>query len=640
MRLEIPDFGFTAGGWRVDRHPRFLADVTGDGRADVVGFGYAGMYVSLNNGDGTFQPPQLAISDFGFTAGGWRVDRHPRFLADVTGDGRADVVGFGYAGMYVSLNNGDGTFQPPQLAISDLGFTAGGWRVDRHPRLLADLTGDGRADVAGFGYAGVYVAVNNGDGTFQEAFTRRNIWGLEASSPWDPTTLAYAKAIKALQQRPLTDPTSWEYLAAVHGRNGAEPPGVNWNECQHGSWYFLSWHRMYLYYFERIVRAEVVAQGGPSDWALPYWDYSTPAQAALPPAFRVPTLPDGSANPLFVTQRSASMNSGGQLPGTATSSSGAMAETEFSPAVGTGFGGGRTTPQHFFGLAGELEFTPHNIVHGLIGGLMGNANLAALDPIFWLHHCNIDRLWEMWLALGGGRANPPDAQWQTGTSFSFHDEAGAFVSLTGDAVNTAFQLGYVYEDISPEMLPLVSDQPEVSAVSDEARPEPNIEMVGASEQPVVLSGAPASIEVAVDTRTTESRRAESAAAPVVLLNLEDIEAEANPSIGYEVYVTASPDPETRVPHYVGTVSFFGIEHASATGPDTEGPHGLRRTFNITRLVSELAAQGQWSDEALTVSFRPLEVIPPPGGIQEPESAESQQAREIPVRIGRVSLFWA
>jgi hypothetical protein len=31
---------------------------------------------------------------------------------------------------------------------------------------------------------------------------------------------------------------------------------------------------------------------------------------------------------------------------------------------------------------------------------------AAQDPIFWLHHANIDRLWERWLQLGGGRANP------------------------------------------------------------------------------------------------------------------------------------------------------------------------------------------------------------------------------------------
>jgi hypothetical protein len=127
---------------------------------------------------------------------------------------------------------------------------------------------------------------------------------------------------------------------------------------------------------------------------------------------------------------------------------------------------------------------------------------------------------------------------------------------------------------------------------------------------------------------------------VVLLNLEDIEAEANPWLSYEVYVTASPDPEARVPHYVGNVSFFGIEHASPTAPEADGPHGLRRTFNITRLVSELTAQGQWSENALTVSFRPLEVIPPPVEASEEESAKSRRGREIPVRIGRVSLFWA
>ena len=42
----------------------------------------------------------LVVNNFGYDAGGWRVDRHPRFLADTTGDGRADIVGFGNAGVY------------------------------------------------------------------------------------------------------------------------------------------------------------------------------------------------------------------------------------------------------------------------------------------------------------------------------------------------------------------------------------------------------------------------------------------------------------------------------------------------------------------------------------------------------------
>jgi hypothetical protein len=119
-------------------------DLTGDGRADVVGFGDAGMYVALNDGNGTFQPLQLAIDNFGYIAGGWRVEKHPRFLADLTGDAAADTAGFGDAGMYVALNDGNGTFQPLLLAIDNFGYTAGGWRVEKHPRLVV-----GRGSVGG-----------------------------------------------------------------------------------------------------------------------------------------------------------------------------------------------------------------------------------------------------------------------------------------------------------------------------------------------------------------------------------------------------------------------------------------------------------------------------------------------------------
>jgi hypothetical protein len=220
----VADFGFDAGGWRVEKHPRFAADLTGDGRADIVGFGDAGVFVALNNGDGSFQPQRFALADLGFdqawrveshvrlladltgtngvdivgfgNAGvyvalsngdgtfaftpipavadlgfdsGWRVEKHPRFLADVTGDGRADIIAFGDAGVYIAYNNGDGTFSfTPVPVVADFGYEAGGWRVEKHPRFLADVTGDGRADIIGFGDAGVLVALNNGDGTFQQ----------------------------------------------------------------------------------------------------------------------------------------------------------------------------------------------------------------------------------------------------------------------------------------------------------------------------------------------------------------------------------------------------------------------------------------------------------------------------------------
>jgi hypothetical protein len=50
-------FGYSAGGWRVDRHPRLLGDVNGGGGADIVGFGNAGTYVALGQTNGLFANP-------------------------------------------------------------------------------------------------------------------------------------------------------------------------------------------------------------------------------------------------------------------------------------------------------------------------------------------------------------------------------------------------------------------------------------------------------------------------------------------------------------------------------------------------------------------------------------------------------
>ena len=108
------------------------------------------------------EPPKKVPSRFGYNAG-WRVEKHPRFLADLTGNGCADIVGFADDGVWVAINNGDGTFQESQKVLSNFGYSNGGewlvdaqgWRVEKHPRFLADLTGNGCADIVGFADAGV-----------------------------------------------------------------------------------------------------------------------------------------------------------------------------------------------------------------------------------------------------------------------------------------------------------------------------------------------------------------------------------------------------------------------------------------------------------------------------------------------------
>jgi hypothetical protein len=145
----FPSFGYDAG-WRVEKHIRLVADTTGNKRADLVGFGEAGVWIALNNGDNTFQTPKMVLPDFCYAAG-WRIEKYPRFMADIRNTGRADIIGFGDDGVFVSLNNGDGSYAPASLATVSFSYNKLGWRPEKHPRFLADINGNGLLDIVGFG---------------------------------------------------------------------------------------------------------------------------------------------------------------------------------------------------------------------------------------------------------------------------------------------------------------------------------------------------------------------------------------------------------------------------------------------------------------------------------------------------------
>ncbi|MEV0924493.1 FG-GAP-like repeat-containing protein [Streptomyces spongiicola] len=160
--------GGKAGGWLADRHPRFLADTTGDGRTDIVGCHDDGVWISLQDEDGAFAEPLYVLDDFGVDQGWSTALEHPRFLLATTGGGAVDLIGFGPQGVVVSPGRGDGTFEPARLVLNDFGL-AQGWTGLRHLRLLADVTGDGTPDIVGFGDEGVWVSHNRGDGRFEQA---------------------------------------------------------------------------------------------------------------------------------------------------------------------------------------------------------------------------------------------------------------------------------------------------------------------------------------------------------------------------------------------------------------------------------------------------------------------------------------
>lgn len=165
--LVVNDFGYEQG-WRNDKHVRLLADVNGDTRKDIVGFGIHGVWVSMALGAGDFSEPFFAVGDFGYDQG-WRNEKHVRTTADVNGDTMQDLVGFGDHGVWIAIANGWG-FDAPQFVLDNFALLAGGWQVSRHPRFVTDVNKDEKDDIVGFGNAGVWISYSNGNGFEQPKF--------------------------------------------------------------------------------------------------------------------------------------------------------------------------------------------------------------------------------------------------------------------------------------------------------------------------------------------------------------------------------------------------------------------------------------------------------------------------------------
>lgn len=474
---------------------------------------------------------------------------------------------------------------------------------------------------------------------------RKDVWRL---ATWDPVLDWYARAVADMQTRPITDPTSWRYQAAVHdyvvgrdpiARAGEKLPSTAeqqkfWRQCQHGSWFFLPWHRWYLWYFERIVAATIVKLGGPTAWALPYWNYSderNPDALKLPPAFRATTMPDGRPNSLLVAERAPACNLG-QAVGDALDIDlrRCLTEDMFSVTVfgrGGGFGGPSTGFHHSPGTTGSLEATPHGSMHSAVGGdgWMSAFNTAALDPIFWLHHANIDRLWEVWRRRDPARhTNPTERDWLTMT-FDFHDAAGAVVTPSIEQVvdMTAAPLRYTYEDMSD---PLAGVPPRLRAprpLPMEVSPMP--EMVAATSRPLTLGTGTTTSALSIQAPTGPARlRSAAGAARTIYLNLENVTG-AGAVGGYAVYLNAPPGASAsqRADHLAGLLPTFGL--AEASRPDNEhGGSGLQIALNVTDLVSRLEAQPGWDSNRLTVEF-------------VYRGAPTDAAT---IQVGRVSLYYA
>lgn len=467
-------------------------------------------------------------------------------------------------------------------------------------------------------------------------FLRQSVWA-NGGGFNDPLLLWYAKGVAELMKRPLSDKTSWRFLAAIHGEDFSNNTGTSfwqqylyyklgealpsqaeqnafWNQCQHQSWYFLPWHRGYLISIESILRDAIVKLGGPSDWSLPYWDYCSPSSTArdLPPAFSATTMPDGSPNPLFVKQRYGAEVSPPSLPLPVDDVS--LKNLNIIHYVGTsggspGFGGPKTAFHHGGGYSGGLESLPHNIVHVDVGqenadgpGLMADPDLAGLDPIFYLHHANIDRLWVLWLSLGDGRANPSDQSWLQGPvsrRFIMPMPNGQDWVYAPKDVLTPEQLGYRYDPLdNGDIVPLSSKSTRLEQLGLKASVAPALlsvnapsqaELLGANDAAITLDSPQHSV-IKLDKRMMQ-RSARGFKANVLaesvsqepdrfFLNLESIRANSE-GLSVDVHLLLNGQEVSLSP-----LGLFGIKNASRQDL-AHGGAGLTIVLDVTDELDRL-----------------------------------------------------
>ena len=475
---------------------------------------------------------------------------------------------------------------------------------------------------------------------------RQDVWKLSRTDKWHPTLLWYAKAIAEMQTRPLNDPTSWRYQAAIHDyipgsdplatSADAIPPDADqfWAQCQHVSWFFLPWHRMYLFHFEQIIADTIVKLGGDPGWSLPYWNYSDGTNAdarKLPPAFFAATTPDGTPNPLRVNVRQRGNSGGIVAPPQSADISQCLSEPDYaSDRLGgdPGFGGPETAFNHGEGdIVGALEATPHGSMHVAVGGWMGSFETAGLDPIFWLHHANIDRLWNVWRK--SGHQNPSTSSWLTDVSFPFHDSGGNIVThVAKDVVDsTADPLSYQYED-ETDPTAAVDSAPRILSVGDKPIPE----MVGATDKPVTLAGKPASTSFAVKEPTGPARTLSAGGPPRrIYLNVENITGPHHHT-SYSVYLNLPPgeDASKHPELLAGNMSLFGVGQASRSTEKHAGS-GLHYAFEVSKVVRKLEAKGDWDPKNIRITFIP-------------DFADAEAERTLSVepkkalQVGRISLY--
>jgi hypothetical protein len=240
---------------------------------------------------------------------------------------------------------------------------------------------------------------------------RKGVGELTATSD---DVVAFGEAVRLMKRR--NDGLSWVRQSQIHHR-----------DSQHNNGLFLPWHRQQLVHMERIV-ARLTGHDG---FAMPYWDWQ-----------------EHRFLPSWICDRDSPLYERNRARGVETLDFAAARWAESAYTAKLAADDFATFCGKLPEGAGMVEGYGHNHIHQLIGGGMRHPRTSALDPMFWLHHSNVDRVWATWHGARGRDLYP--AEWTAQTVTGFVDAEGRPVSelAVGASLETR-PLGYDYDRLYP-----------------------------------------------------------------------------------------------------------------------------------------------------------------------------------------------
>jgi hypothetical protein len=292
----------------------------------------------------------------------------------------------------------------------------------------------------------------------------------------------------------------------------------------------------------------------------------------------------------------------------------------FGPIESEGFAGGVADSDP--STRGLIERQPHDLMHVAIGGVIGPDSglmsfvpTAAFDPVFWVHHTNIDRLWSHWETLDDREwGTVPSLDWFHSRPWFFHDANGTVKNHPRYHYLKYRDLGVTYDDDDPK-------KPRLSDNLPKGVGAPSMLLAGRG---VVSEGRTATklsarkavsltLDSALARVTPEGMHALIAEAPGqtkrLAVELTYSVPETVPNVSYNVFVTiqgADAILEPGVAEHVGTLNLFGVHHAHGGHGKTEGHiRLLTQTFDVTKLAE--AEQGI-DPKKLSIVVKPFDLF--------------------------------